>query len=188
MRITALLTTILVLMLFSSTLGQKLPDKIRGYKVHNIKVAVKDQAGRTKTKDKTDVLVKLGKPEVSVDGLFSVAIEVGAEFTAMRQSGKVDFVTFQDFRVNGIALEIEEYNSVFSFKKNVPVTLPKPIRSTISIVGIAKAAYKELMESKEEWTVTGTVFVFGKFDRYGFSFKRVVPIKIDMKIKNPLTN
>jgi len=188
MRTTALFTTILVLMLFSSALGQKLPDKIRGYKVHNIKVAVKDQTGQSTTKDKTDVLVKLGEPEVSMDGLFSVAIEVGADFTAMRQSGKVDFVTFQDFRVNGIALEIEEYNSAFSFKKNLPISLPKPVRSTLSIVGIAKAAYKELIESKKEWAVTGTVFVFGKFDRFGFSFKRVVPVKIDMKIKNPLTD
>lgn len=187
MRSTALFTTALVLTLFSTALGQKLPDKIRGYKVHNIQVAVKDQTGKT-TKDKTDVLIKLGEPEVSIDGFFSVAIEVDAEFTAIRQSGKVDFVTFRDFTVNGVAIEIEQYDSPFSFKKNRPASLPKPVRSTISIAGIAKAAYKEMVESKKEWAVTGTVFVFGRFDRFGFSFKRVVPIKIDMKIKNPLTD
>ena len=185
---TAVFTTVLVLMLFSSALAQKLPDKIRDYKVHNVKVAVKDQSGKTTTKDKTDVLVKLGEPNMSFNGLFSIAIDVGAEFTAMRQSGKVDFVRFRDFTVNGVAVEVEDYSSAFSFKKNTPVSLPKPVRSTISIVGIAKGAYKEMVESKKEWAVTGTVFVFGRFDRFGFSFKRVVPIKIDMKIKNPLTD
>lgn len=187
MRPTALFTTVLVLMLFSVTYGQELPNKIRGYKVHNIKVAVKDQTGQTTTKDKADILVKLDEPEVSVNGLFSVAIEVVPELTAMRQSGKIDFVTFRDVRINGIAVEIEEYRNGFLFTKNVPVLLPKPVRSTISIVGIAKAAYKELIESKKEWSVTGTVFVFGRFNRFGLSFKRVIPVKIDMKIKNSLT-
>lgn len=187
MRTRALFLTALVLMLCVSARGQKLPDKIRGYKVHNINVAVKDH-GDTATKDEREVLVKLGKPKLSVNGPLSVAIEVGAEITVMRQNGKVDFVTFHDFRVNGIAVEIEEYTSEFSFKKKVPVSLPKLVRLNIGIVGVAKAAYQELIESKKEWDVTGTVFVFGRSKKFGFSFKRVVPVRIEMKVKNPLAN
>ena len=42
------------------------------------------------------------------------------------------------------------------------------------------------MDPKKKWSVTGTVFVFGKFKKYGINFKRVVPIKIDLTIANPL--
>lgn len=180
--------TVLVLLSHFSGYGQKPPDQTRGYKVHNINVTVVNRSSNTALTDKADVLVKLSEPKISVNGLLSVAIEIGAEITALRQSGKVDFLTFSDFRINGIAVEIEEYKSGFSFKKNVPVSLPTRARAIVSIVGVAKVAYKELIESKKEWSVTGTVFVFGNFNKFGFSFKRVVPIKIDMTIKNPLTN
>ena len=51
---------------------------------------------------------------------------------------------------------------------------------------MARAARRELIESKKEWQVTGTVFIFGKFKKFGFGFKRVVPVKINLKIDNPL--
>jgi len=51
---------------------------------------------------------------------------------------------------------------------------------------LPRAAYSEIVEHKSELSVTGTAFVFGKFKKMGFSFKRVVPIKIDIKVKNPL--
>jgi hypothetical protein len=44
----------------------------------------------------------------------------------------------------------------------------------------------ELINSPNELVVTGTAFVFGKFKKFGFTFKRVVPVKIDLKFKNPL--
>ena len=66
--------------------------------------------------------------------------------------------------------------------------LPTPAKITINIANIAKAAYKELVDSKKDWIVTGTVFVFGKFKKFGFNFKRVVPIKIGLTIKNPLNS
>lgn len=185
MRKTALSATVLILLVFSSSAnGQNLPDKIRGYKVHKIKLAFNNQ-DQTTPKE-TDVLVKLGQPKISANGPLSMAIDVAAEFTAMRQSGKIDFVTFRDFRVNGIAVDVEEYTFGFTFKNNVRVSLSKPVRATIGVAGLAKAAYSELIESKKEWAVTGTVFVFGRFNKLGFRFKRVVPVKIDIKIKNPV--
>lgn len=42
--------------------------------------------------------------------------------------------------------------------------------------------------AKDEWTVTGRVFVFGRFKKFGFDFKRVVPVEINLKIKNPLNS
>jgi hypothetical protein len=54
------------------------------------------------------------------------------------------------------------------------------------VFNVSKAVYRELTEQRDELQVTGTVFVFGKFKKMGFEFKRVIPVKIDLKIKNPL--
>jgi hypothetical protein len=64
--------------------------------------------------------------------------------------------------------------------------LPQPVRGFVSSLNIAKAVYKEMVESKPTWNVSGTVFVFGKFKKFGFRFKRVVPVKIELKLANPL--
>ena len=43
-----------------------------------------------------------------------------------------------------------------------------------------------MTDTRTEWIVTGRVFVFGKFRRYGLYHKRVVPIDLNLTIKNPL--
>ena len=93
---------------------------------------------------------------------------------------------FKDFKVNGLAVEIEEYANPFEFKKNEPVRLPKPIKIFLSAKQAVKGALSELRNSQEEWMVTGTVLVFGRFKKWGFSAKRVVPVEVSVKIKNPL--
>ena len=114
-----------------------------------------------------------------------MAIEIPVSVCSLEQSGRVDFLTFHNVRVNGLEVEVEEYRNSFQVKKNTSVPLPNPAKITIGSKSIAKAAYKELVESRDEWSVTGTVFVFGKFKKMGLSLKRVVPVKIDLKIKNP---
>ena len=64
--------------------------------------------------------------------------------------------------------------------------MPKPARIFLGTGQIVKAAWKEIAETKKEWTITGRVFVFGKFKKLGFSFKRVIPVDINLTIKNPL--
>lgn len=184
MKFAVLLGSILALAFPSS--AQKLPDKIRGYKVYSSNIVVADQTDQDNVKDKADVLVRFGTPNISA-GVLSASIDIGADITSLKQGGQVDFLTFHDFRINGVAVEIDEYRSVFSFKKNTSFSLPHPAHVTVGIIGIARTAYKELIESKKEWSVTGNVFVFGKFSKFGFAFKRVVPVKIALTIKNPLT-
>jgi hypothetical protein len=131
-------------------------------------------------------LVKLGDPELVDIGLTAATIEMGAEIASGGQSGRVDFLTFRDFRVGGMPVEIDEYAHPFAFKKDQMVSIPEPIRISFSMFNVSKAVYQELTEQRDELQVTGTVFVFGKFKKMGFEFKRVIPVKIDMKIKNPL--
>lgn len=176
----------IVLFLTFSAFTQDLPDKIRGYKVFKAEIAVKNSAEKSAASDKSEAFVKIGEPVLTDVSLTGITFELSAELEAVAQNGTIDFLTFEDFRVNGLAVEVEEYKKSFSFKKNEPLVLPKPARIFLSTPQTLRGAYKEIKDSKDEWLVTGRVFVFGKFKKFGFSFKRVIPVEINLKIKNPL--
>lgn len=177
-RLPAALTLILVFLVVA--FSQDLPDKIRGYKVYKDKVSVNTISGGT------DAAVQVGDPELSDISLTGITLELPAEFTAAYQSGKVEAITFHDLRVNGIAVEPEEYTHTFEFKKGERVVVPQPVRIFIPASSVVRAAWSEMTESRNEWKVTGRVFVFGRFRRYGFYHKRVVPIDLDLMIRNPV--
>ena len=176
----------LILLLSFLANAQNTPDKIRGYKVYDAQISVKTESNKTETKDKTEAFVKIGEPELIDVSLTGITFELTAEISAVGQSGAVDFLTFHDFRVNNLPVEIEEYKEPFAFKKNQPLRLPKPVKIFLGAAQTLRGAMKELKDAKNEWQVTGRVFVFGKFKKFGFSFKRVVPVEINIKIKNPL--
>lgn len=179
---------VLLLLLTCASIAQDLPDKIRGYKVYQAKVKVTASVEKTVVSASGDeAAVIVAPPRLVEVGLSGITFETEAEIGPAPQSGKVDFITFRDIRVNGVAVEIEEYSHPLEVKKGVAIKLPKPVRGFVSSLSVAKAVYKELVESKPTWNVTGTVFVFGKFKKYGLKFKRVVPVKVDLNVKNPLT-
>ena len=166
--------------------AQDLPGKIRGYKVHKTNVNIVTSTDKTADESGENAFVKMGVPTLADLGLYGATIAVGAEIASGGQNGRIEFLMFRDFRIGGIPVEIEEYHEPFTFKKSETVTLPKPIRVSISVFSLPKAVYQEWTDNRDELEVTGTVFVFGKFKKMGFEFKRVIPVKIDMKIKNPL--
>lgn len=180
------LCAFIVLFLTFSVFAQDLPDKIRGYKVFKAAIAVKNSAEKSVKTDKSEAFVKIGDPVLADVSLTGITFELFAELESVEQNGTIDFLTFEDFRVNGLAVEVEEYKNSFSFKKNEPLVLPKPARIFLSTPQTLRGAYKEIKDSKKEWLITGRVFVFGKFKKFGFSFKRVIPVEINLKIKNPL--
>lgn len=191
-NILKILPAVLLVFLFStlSNAQENLPDKIRGYKVYKASVSVKtyDQKPENPENDKDtkEAFVLINEPELSSVGLTGIIFNLTAEFETLDQSGKVDFMTFKDFRVNGIAVDIEEYKESFKFKKKKKVELPKPFEIFVSTPQTLFGAVRELGNSKEKWRVTGRVFVFGKFRKAGFKFKRVVPVDIDIEIDNPI--
>lgn len=177
---------VLILAFVHNCAAQELPSKIRGYKVYNAKITVRSSDESKAPDAEREAVITIGTPEVVDYGLTGITLEASAEIAVVDQSGRVDFLTFSNFRINGIAVEIEEYKHEFSFKKGESISLPKPARMFIGTLNLARSAKNELFGSKKKWNVTGTVFVFGKFKKYGFSFKRVVPIKIDLNIADPL--
>lgn len=181
------LTQIVLLLLFSAFVySQDYPNKIRGYKVLQTKISVKTAKEKSLKKTDAEAIVKIGEPELADISLTGIMLEVSAEIEGVDQNGKVDFISFEDFKVNGLDVEIEEYQEPFELKKDETIILPKPVKIFIGAGQTLRGAYKELKDSKSEWTVSGRVFVFGKFKKFGFNFKRVVPIEINLKIENPV--
>lgn len=175
------------LLLFSAPVfPQDYPNKIRGYKVYQTKISVKPESEKSAEKSDAEAFVKIGEPELADISLTGITLEVSAEIEGVAQNGKVDFLAFEDFKVNGLDVEIEEYTETFELKKNEKIVLPKPVKIFISARQTMRGAFNELNDSKKEWTVSGRVFVFGKFKKLGFNFKRVVPVEISLKIENPI--
>lgn len=176
----------LIFLLTLSAFAQELPDRIRGYKVHKDKISIQDDPEASRKNKDLYVEVNLDSPELADITALGLKLELGGEITVFGQSGTVNFISFKDFQVNGIAVEIEEYKKTFEFRKNNPFKLEKPIEMFINTAQTLRSAWKEIKDSKEEWLVTGNIFVFGRFKKLGFSFKRVVPVEVKIKIPNPL--
>jgi hypothetical protein len=173
--------------LAATAAAQELPDRILGYKVYKQTVRVISETDPTPAKDKKiDASVTMGRLETIGLSALGVTVRMPGKILANRQSGSVDFLTFHDFTVNGIAVDIERYEHPFEFKKEVPVDLPEPISVYLRADRLLAGAWSEISGSKAEWRVKGRVFVFGEFRKVGMDFKRVVPIDIDLTIPNPI--
>lgn len=161
-----------------------LPKKIRGYKVHD--EILKSDLPDTNGSEPKRFLAAIQDPvleDVSVSG---ITFTINAEITSLEQSGTIDLISFNDFEIDGIPVSIDDLTEKFTFKKNEAAKLPKPAKVKLSSIGVIRSAWKELNDSKEKWLITGRIFVFGKFRRFGFSFKRVVPVDVKIEIDNPL--
>jgi hypothetical protein len=174
------------------------PDKIRGYKVERTVVEVKrsgSSAANNKSKDPqsvdddstVDQLISLGKPSLARVTPLGITFEVPMVIAPVTQSGKVDFLVFEDIEINGHAVNIAEYEHSFSLPNSKPLTLKQPLTIYIYLPSALLAALGEWTDSQDTWPVKGRVYVFGKFKKSLFSFKRCVPVELDLTMRNPLT-
>lgn len=167
----------------AAAFGQVYTEKIRGYKVHRQKIVVgspSDSSARTGR----DPAVKASKPGIAEVSITGATFSFDIVLNSPEQSGRIDLLSFYDFTVNGIPVEIEDYRHSFAFKKE-PAKLPEPVRVFVPTHRLIHAAWLEMRDSKRQWEVSGRVFVFGRFRRLGFYHKRVVPIEVRFLIDNP---
>jgi len=134
----------------------------------------------------TDALIKLGKPQLARVTPLGITFEVPIVVAPVKQSGHVDFLLFEDMVVNGRSVEIEEYHRAFDLPNKQPLTLREPLRFYIYLPGALLAAVDEWGNSRETWPVTGRIYVFGKFKKGWFSFKRCIPVELNVTMRNPL--
>ena len=126
-----LVFSILFLFANSARAQADLPGKIRGYKVYNAKIIVRTAPAEKPAESGAELFVKIGEPELTDVSLAGVTIELPTEIKSSDQSGTIDFLIFYDFRVNDVAVEIEEYKNSFALKKNHLIKLLKPIKISI---------------------------------------------------------
>jgi hypothetical protein len=183
------------------------PKEIRGYKVERTVVEIKkpetkgqkagkDRQNRSDEADQSnsaansegdvDELIQLGKPQLARVTPLGITFEVPIVVSPVKQSGHVDFLVFEDMLVNGTSVNIDEYHRVFDLPNKQPLTLREPLRFYIYLPSAMLAALGDWSDSKETWPVTGRVYVFGKFKKGLLSFKRVVPVELNLSMRNPL--
>lgn len=182
----SLLALVLVLLLLGFGIAQDLPKKIRGYKVHQANILVQNSDKNSANTKGFRVEMDFSEPDIAGVGLTGISLEMPASLTVFGKSGQIDFISFNDFKVNGIKVGIEEYRNKFKFKKGEKFALAKPVEIFISTPQTLRGALKEFTDSKKNWLVTGRVFVFGRFKKFGFKFKRVIPVDVELEIDNPL--
>lgn len=174
-----------------SSTGRDEPDEIRGYKVQHAQVSVKRESDKasdpsTPVEDGSDALVQVGQPRLVSVRPLGITFEVPITVAALDKGGEVDFLVFEDVKVNGSSVSIDEFQEKFKIPNKKPADLPAPILVYISTPTAVIGALSEWRNSKETWPISGRVYVFGRFKKFIFKFKRVVPIDFDLSIANPL--
>src|SRR5260370_1161213 len=86
----------------------------------------------------------------------------------------------------GSSVQIDEYHRGFDLPNKKPSTLRDPLSFYIYLPSAVLAAIGDWNDSKATWPVTGRVYVFGKFRKGLFSFKRCVPVELNLTMRNPL--
>ncbi len=164
------------------------PKEIRGYKIERAKVEIKRQKEARKSDEMgdADALIQFGEPRVARVTPLGLTLEVPITIAAVKQGGHVDFLTFEDMTVNGTPVSVEEYDHPFELPNKNSLVLREPIRLFISAPRVLLGALDEWGNSKELWPVTGRVYVFGRFKKFLFNFKRAVPNELNLALSNPL--
>jgi hypothetical protein len=133
-----------------------------------------------------DQLITFGTPSLARVTPLGITLNMPVVVAPITQSGHVDFLLFEDMTVNNYSVEIEEYRRGFDLPTKKPLTLREPLRFYISLPTAALAAMDEGVSSMETWPVTGRIYVCGKYRKFVFSFKRCVPVELNLTMKNPL--
>jgi hypothetical protein len=210
MKKTKLACFLLLLVTCSTALAQtrSYPKEIRGYKVERTAIEIKKPESKSGKRDKSqasqdqtnngqtdqqkapdsdvDALIQFGQPQLARVTPLGITFKVPIVVAPVTQKGRVDFLMFEDMSVNGTSVEIDEYHRTFDLPNKKPLTLREPLSFYIYLPRAMLAAIGEWSESKKTWPVTGRVYVFGKFKKGLFSFKRCVPVELNLTMRNPL--
>lgn len=162
------------------------PKEIRGYKVERAEVELKKPRAESEGGAQGPSLITLGEPKVTSISPLGIYLEVPVTVAAVKQGGRVDFLTFEDMMVNGTPVTVNEYRHSFELPNDRPVTLPDPVTLYVSTPRALFGALGEWSRPKDVWPVTGRVYVFGRFKKFFFTFKRVVPVELALSFRNPL--
>jgi hypothetical protein len=158
------------------------PKEIRGYKLERVTIEPKqpDKGGSN------DAIITFGEARVVSVSPLGVTLEIPIVVAPVKQKGKIDFLSFYDMMINGTRVEVDDYNESFDLPTEQALTLRRPITIFVATPNAVVGAVQDLARPKESWPVTGVVYVFGEFKKWIFTGKRVVPVELDLQMRNPL--
>src|ERR1700682_5963511 len=157
------------------------PKEIRGYKLERVAIEPKQRSYDTNSE-----VLTFGPASVINIAPLGVTLELPIVISPVKQKGRVDFLTFYDVTINGTNVEIDDYSESFELPTERALTLPRPLRIYVAMPRALIGAVLEWASPRPTWSVTGVVYVFGRFKKSVFKFKRVVPIELDLQIPNTL--
>ena len=192
-RKTLVCMAILISLVTATAQRRDYPDSMRGYKLSRTNVELKKPEKKAKPTDEdapldldAQALIRFGPPQVARVTPMGVSFEIPIVVNPVRQKGHVDFLVFEEMVVNGTAVEIDEYHHGFDLPNKNPLTLNNPLKIYVFLPSALLAALGEWSNSKKTWLIEGRVYVFGKFKKTIFTFKRYVPVELNIPIDNPL--
>jgi hypothetical protein len=159
------------------------PAELRGYKVDRVAIETQNS---TKTAVRSDDLIRFGRVRLARVTPAGVNLELPIVVAPVKQKGQVDFLVFEDIVVNGTPVRIEEYHRQFELPNRKELILKEPLKFFVTLPNAMLAALGEWANSQEKWRVTGRIYVFGRYKKFLFNFKRTIPIELDLMITNPL--
>jgi hypothetical protein len=200
MKKTRLICLLLLFITGSTAFAQarSYPKEIRGYKIERTAIEIRKSDSRNRNPDnkgqteeqnsesEVDALIQFGQPQLARVTPLGITFKVPIVVAPVTQKGRVDFLMFEDMSVNDTSVQIDEYRRGFDLPNKKPSTLRDPLSFYIYLPSAVLAAIGDWRNSKEMWPVTGRVYVFGKFKKGLFSFKRCVPVELNLTMRNPL--
>jgi hypothetical protein len=175
------------------------PKEIRGYKIERTAIEIRKPDSKNRnsnsngqaeeqegSESEVDALIQFGKPQLARVTPLGITFKVPIVVAPVTQKGRVDFLLFEDMSVNDTSVQIDEYHRAFDLPNKKPSTLRDPLSFYVYLPSAVLAAIGDSRDSKEVWPVTGRVYVFGKFKKGLFSFKRCVPVELNLAMRNPL--
>jgi hypothetical protein len=167
------------------------PRELRGYKVERAAVEMKNDKKEKKDNGQNsdanlDALIRFGEVRLARVTPLGISLEIPIVVAPVRQNGHVDFLLFEDMVVNGTSVQIDEYHRPFDLPNKGDLVLDEPLKFYVYLPNAMLAALGEWTDSRETWRVTGRVYVFGKYKKSLFNFKRAIPVELDLMMRNPL--
>jgi hypothetical protein len=164
------------------------PKEIRGYKVERATIEPRRQDSKPTVSNSvsSDEIITFGPASIVSITPFGVTLEIPIVVAPVKQKGKVDFLAFDDMRINGTHVDVDDYNDSFDLPTDRPLTLRRSIRVFVALPNAVLGAVGEIASPQANWPVTGVVYVFGQFRKSLFKFKRVVPVELNFQMRNPL--
>ena len=170
-----------------SATQREYPKEIRGYKLERANIELKKQDQKNSGNSASPrSIITFGQAKVVSISPLGVTLEIPIVVAAVKQKGKVDFLSFYDMTINGTHVDVDDYNGSFDLPNEHSLILGQPLTVFIAMPAALVGAVSDWATPKETWPVTGVAYVFGQYKKWIFKGKRVVPVELDLQMRNPL--